>query len=156
MPSKKDYAAEANRLAKAIDIAIEAFRQYPIEGWDSATVNHAVSVYSAWKYSALNQGPGYRKMASLNQTVQDVLTLFQEGTGQAVDHFWKRIAAEKLGCERIDRLRKVLNRGKIKGRLEYDHVTDSFIAAQPEGRITAEEAGRLAEIIGDFEKHNRS
>lgn len=156
MSSKKDYATEANRLARAIDIAIESFRQYPIEGWDIATVEHVVNVYSGWKYSALNPTPEYRKMISLNHIVQDALTVFQEGKGQAVDYFWKRIAAEELGYERVDRLRKVLDRGKIKGRSEYDQITDSFIAAQQEGRITEEEAGRLMEMIGDFEKRNRS
>jgi hypothetical protein len=156
MPSRKDYVTEANRLAKAVDIAIEAFRQYPFEGWDSATVDHVVNVYSKLKYLALNPAPEYRKVASLNYIIQDVLTIFQEGTGQAVDYFWKRIAAEELGYERVDRLRKVLDRGRIKGRAEYDQVTDSFIAAQQQGRITAEEASRLAEMIGDFEKRNRS
>lgn len=115
-----------------------------------------MNVYSEWKYSALNPAPEYRKVASLNLRVQGALTIFQEGAGQAVDHFWKRIAAEKLGYKRVDELRKVLDRGRIKGRAEYDQVTDSFIAAQQEGRITAEEADRLAEMIGDFEKHNRS
>lgn len=115
-----------------------------------------MNVYSEWKYSALNPAPEYRKVASLNLRVQGALTIFQEGTGQAVDHFWKRIAAEELGYERVDGLRKVLDRGRIKGRAEYDQVTDSFIAAQQEGRITEEEADRLAEMIGDFEKHNRS
>jgi hypothetical protein len=155
MPSRKDYVTEANRLAKAIDIAIESFRQYPLEGWSSASVEHVVNVYSEWKYSALNPAPEYRKVASLNLRIQGALTIFQEGTGQAVDYFWKRIAAEELSYERVDRLRKVLDRGKIKGHLEYEQVTDSFIAAQQEGRITAEEASGLAEMIGDFEKRNR-
>lgn len=155
MPAKKDYATEANRLAKAIGIAIESFRQYPFEGWDNAIVDHVVNVYSEFKHLALNPAPEYRKTVSLNYIIQDVLTIFQEGTGQAVDYFWKRIAAEELGYERVDRLRKVLDRGRIKGRTEYDQVTDSFIAAQQEGRITEEEADRLAGMIGDFEKRNK-
>jgi hypothetical protein len=155
MPLKKEYATEANRLAKAIDIAIEAFRRYPLEGWDDKQIEHVVNVYAEWKYSALNPAPEYRKIVSLNYRIQDALTFFQEGTGQATDYFWKRIAAEELGYERVDGLRKVLSRGKIKGRIEYDQVTDSFIAAQQEGRITEEEAGRLAGMIGDFEKRNK-
>jgi hypothetical protein len=112
-------------------------------------------MYAEWKYSALNPAPEYRKIVSLNYRTQDALTFFQEGTGQAVDYFWKRIAAEELGYERVNRLRKVLDRGRIKGRMEYDQVTDSFIAAQQEGRITEEEAGKLAGMLGDFEERNK-
>jgi hypothetical protein len=109
MPAKKEYATEANRLARAIDIAIESFRIYPLEGWSNKQIEHIVKVYSEWKYSALNPALEYKKIASLNYRVQEVLTIFQEGTGQAVDYFWKRIAAEELGYERVDRLRKVLD-----------------------------------------------
>lgn len=155
MPSKKDYTIEAGRLAKAIDIAIESFEQYPPDEWESSHIRHIVKVYSEWKYSALNPTPEYKKITSLNYMVQDALTFFQEGTGKAVDYFWKRVAEEELGYERVDRLRKVLDRGRIRGRLEYDQVTDTFIAAKQEGRITEGEASRLGEMIGEFEKRKR-
>jgi hypothetical protein len=155
MPSKKDYTIEAGRLAKAIDIAIESFEQYPPDGWDSSHIRHMVTVYSEWKQAALTPPPEYKKITSLNYIVQDVLTFFQEGAGNAVAYFWKRVAEEELGYERVDRLRKILDRGKLRGRSEYDQVTDTFIAAQQEGRITEEEARKLGEMIGEFEKRKR-
>jgi hypothetical protein len=155
MPSKKDYATEAKRLARAIELAINSFEKYPPEGWDKSQLLHTVQVYSAWKEDALHPAPQYKKLASLQYTVEAVLTFFQEATGKVVEDFWEQVAKEGLGYERVDRLRKALNRGKIRGRLEYDQVTDTFIAAKQEGRITEEEASRLGGMIGEFEKRKR-
>ena len=82
-------------------------------------------------------------------------TVFQEGTGEAVELFWRQVAEEELEYVREDKLRKVIDRGRIKGRLEFDYVTDTFIAARQEGRITEAEADQLSGMLGDFENRKR-
>jgi hypothetical protein len=155
MTPKRDYTTEAAKLAKAVDIAIEAFKKYPPKGMDESHVLHLVKVYSEWRYNALNPAPEYKKLSSLKYSIENVFTIFQERTGEAVEFFWRQIAKEELGYVREDKLRKVLDRGRIKGRLEFDYVTDAFIAAKQEGRVTEAEADLLSNMLGDFENRKR-
>jgi len=80
-----------------------------------------------------------------------VFTYFQEAAGDAVEYFWRQLAQENLGYVREDKLRKILAREKIRGRIEYELVIDSLVAAQQGGRITEQEAKQLNEMIGKFE-----
>lgn len=91
----------------------------------------------------------------MKYTIENVFTLFQEGVGEAVEFFWKQVGKEELGYVREDKLRKVIERGKIKGRLEFDYVTDTVIVAKQEGRITEAEASQLVSMLGDFESRKR-
>ncbi|RNI23119.1 hypothetical protein [Rufibacter latericius] len=148
---KRDYNSEAEKVARAIDIAIESFSKYPPTGFNEAHVNQFIKVYSENKESALNPLPQYRKLASLKYIVNDILIFFQESKGEAVEVFWKKVNQENLGYKREDKLRKILDRGKIRGRIEYELAVDSIVAAEQEGRITKEEASLLGELIGAFE-----
>ena len=152
---KPDYDIEANRLAKAVDIAIESFSLYPPKNFTKENLNHFINVYSGWKNSILNPEPKFRKITSLKYHIQDVFTYFQEGSGDAVEHFWKELAVQNLGYVREDKLRKIINRGIIKGRIEYDLVTDSIVSAQQVGRITEQEANQLSEMLGQFETKSK-
>lgn len=155
MPIKKDYHSESIRLAKAIDIAIDAFEKFPPEGFTRDNTEHITKVYTDWKFSVLNPEPQFKKIASLNHYVQEAFTFFQESTGATVDYFWQQIKENNLGYIRQDKLRKILDRGKIKGRIEYDYVTDLIVAAQQEGRTTKEETHQLGQMLEDFEKDKK-
>ena len=48
-------------------------------------------------------------------------------------------------------MKKILNRGKIKGRIEFNYVIDMFVVAQQNGMITKAEAERLNEMLEEFE-----
>ena len=148
---KKDYILEAEKVARAIDIAIESFSKYPPIGFNEAQVNQFINVYKDYKESALNPLPQYKKLASLKYIVNDILTIFQETKGEAVEVFWKKVNEENLGYKREDKLRKILDRGKLRGRIEYELAVDSIVAAEQEGRITKEEACLLGKLIGEFE-----
>lgn len=152
---RQDYETEAIKLAKAVDIAIDSFTKYPPKDFTKENVDHFVNVYSEWKDSILNPEPKFRKIASLKYHIQDVFTYFQEGGGEAVEHFWRQLAKENLGYVREDKLRKIIDRGKIKGRIEYELVIDSLVVAEQDGRITTQEAKQLSEMIGEFETRGK-
>ncbi len=148
---KKEYTIEAEKVAKAIDIAIESLINHPPIGFKESDVSQFVKVYKEYKEDALNPLPQFRKLASLKYIINDILTFFQETQGEAVESFWKRVNEEDLGFKREDKLRKILDRGKIRGQIEYDLAVDLIVAAEQEGRITKEDANRLSEMIGKYE-----
>lgn len=147
----QNYDTEALKLAKAIDIAIYCFRKHPPEEFTKEHIDHFVNVYSEWKDRILNPEPEFRKMASLKYDIQNVFTVYQEGSGEAVEHFWQQIANENLGYIREDKLRKIVNRGKIRGRSEYDLVVDSIVSAEQENRISKDEALQLDRMLDEYE-----
>ena len=150
MTPKKDYTTESIRLAKAADIAIDAFEKYSPSDWPRDQITHIITCYSEWKEHALNPEPQFRKLASLKYTHENIFTFFQEGNGKIVDYFWENIKRENLGFVREDRLFKILKRGKIRGRIEYDYVTDLIVAAEQEGRTTKDESTQLGQMIEDY------
>lgn len=152
---KKDYQTESIKLAKAIDIAIDAYSKYPPKDFQRKDCDHVISVYYEWKNDVLNPEPQYRKIASLKYHIEAVFTYFQEASGQTVEYFWKQISNENLDFKREDKLRKIINRGKIKNHIEYDLVIDSFVAAEQEGRISSDESVKLSEMIGEFENRKK-
>ena len=151
MTKRKDYDAEANKIARAIDIAIESIVTYPPLGFKETHIKHFLEVYRGWKVLALNPQPEFRKISSLKYLINNVMTFFQESSGDAVELFWKNIESEKLEIVREDKLRKILDRGKIRGRIEYEIAVDSIVAAEQIGRITREQASKLSELIGNYE-----
>ena len=150
MKPRKKYADEVVKIISAIDIAIEAFEKFDVKDKDVF-----IRVYKDYKEKRLNAEAQYRNMASLNYTIADILTWFQEGTGDDVEYFWKQVEKQNLGYIREDKLAKILNRGKILGRIEYEYVTDVIVAAEQENRITENQAVQLKIMVGDFEIRRR-
>lgn len=155
MKKRKTYEEEAKKLAKAIDIAIEAIRKYCPSEFDKSHQEHFISCYSDWKTEYLNPEPQFKTLGSLKYSIQDVFTYFQEGTGLTVEYFWKRIKEERLDYKRENKLEKILSRGKIKGRIEYEYVTDMIVAAEQVGMTTRAETEKLSKMLGEFESKMR-
>ena len=155
MTEKKDYQSESIRLSKVIDIAVSAFKKHRPKDFTKDNVDHCINVYEGFKNNALNPEPKFKKLASLKYIEQDTFTFFKEGNGETVEYFWQQIAKENLGYIREDKLRKIIERGKIKGRIEYELVIDSIVAAEQEERITKQEAKQLSEMIGEFESRGK-
>ena len=122
MKKKRTYQDEALKLAQAIDIAIEAFKVECPKEFEKSHQEHFISCYTDWKEKCLNPEPQFKNLTSLKYSINDVFTYFQEGTGKTVEYFWKRIKEEGLEYERENKLEKILKRGIIKGRIEYDYV----------------------------------
>jgi hypothetical protein len=152
---KRDYETEALKLAKAIDVAIDAFGKYPPKDYTQVHLEHFVNVYLDIKDSVLHPDPKYKTIASLKHKIQDIFTYFQEGSGATVEYFWKELAKENLDYVRENKLQKILDRGKIRGRIEYEYVIDMLVVAQQEGLILNEEVDRLNYMIGQFEKRKK-
>ena len=155
MKPKRDYQTEAKRLSKAIDIAIDAFQKNPSKGMSEHQIENLVKFYSECKENALNPKPEYRSLASLKYIIQDVFTFFNEASGSAVEYFWTKIEEEQLGYERTDHLAKIFDRGKIKGRTEYEFAVDIIVPYEQEGKINREQASDLGRMIGEYENKNK-
>ena len=153
---RKDYDTEAMKLVKAVNTAIESFQKFPPSDLTNENVNQVISVYSEWRHSILNPEPAFKKIASLNHYVQQVFTYFNEGNGETVEYFWKQLKVEQLGYPREDQLRKAINRGKIKHRMEYDLVVDNLVIAEQEQRISQHEAEQLNEMLGAFRLRSKT
>ena len=93
---KQNYEVEANKLAHAIDIAIETFRQFPPQNLEKHHIDHFINVYQEWKEMTLHPEPKFKTVTSLKYKIHDVFTYFQEAEGETVEQFWKRISLEKL------------------------------------------------------------
>lgn len=152
MPRTRAFEIESQRLAKAIDIAVEAFKKVCPENFTPENQDHIIKTYLGWKDSCLNPERKIKNLASLKYDIESVFTYFQEGTGPTVEYFWKKIAESELNYTRENRLKKILDRGKIKGRIEFEYVIDMFVVAQQNGMITREEAVQLNIMIEKFEK----
>ncbi len=152
---KANYDIEAIKLSKAIDIAIDAYSKFPPKDFTQANIDHIVNLHHEWKDSVLNPEPQFKKNASLKYQIENVFTFFQEGTGEAVEYFWRQLSKENLGYVRVDRLRKIIDRGKIIGRIEYEFATDQIVVAEQCGRIIKEESIKLSNMINAYESSKK-
>ncbi|GIJ51371.1 hypothetical protein Val02_82570 [Virgisporangium aliadipatigenens] len=91
-------------------------------------------------------------VAGLRHLESAFFTYGNEAAGPHVDRFWELVTAESLPFERKNVLGDVLRRGRINDAGEYEVVVDLLVVAEQEGRITAEEAARLSNYIGRYER----
>ncbi len=144
------YLLEATKIGVAIDIAIKSLEKYPNKEWDKETLTHIIKTYSEWKNDALNPETKYRNLTSLKYVKDNVLTLFQESSGDAVEYFWTQIKKENLDFIRENKMEKILKRGKIKNEIELNFIIDVMIPYQQEGMVTQEEMININEMIKKF------
>ncbi len=156
MTLTKTYETESQKLAKAIDIAVDAFTHVCPKNFTKENQDHFIKTYLKWKESCLNPEAKYRNLQSLKYDINNVFTYFQEGTGPTVEYFWGKIAEAGLYYNRENRIKKILDRGKIRGRVEFECVVDMFVVAQQNGMITKDEALRLSDILKNYELKNKN
>jgi hypothetical protein len=181
-PSTK-YLARARALAEAIDITIqlrlpnsaalrtglEAFsidRLFKeIEAHHAITMKrqpteeeetrYLLSNYLWTKKSALEPEPPFANLRSLAYAEEAIFTEWNENVGPDVERFWQLIAERELPFERRDIIREILNRGRIRNDIEYQAVTDAMVISEQIGRISADEAQKLSDMLAAFEKRAR-
>ena len=151
MPSQK-YIKQSTNLIKAIDIAIEVFKNFPPNGFNEQHLKIVLQNKESDKKSLLNPKPKYANLTSLKYTIQDVFTYFNEGAGETVNEFWKRIKESNLPYERENKLEKILSKRKIKNRQEYDYVIDTMVPFKQEGIISDSDFELLNQLVGEFER----
>ena len=147
----KMYEQKAGDLSKAIDIAIEAFEKIKPDDWDDVHVQHVVSTYLQFKSEVLFPDPKYKNLKSLSYHEEAVFTYFQESSGKTVEYFWQKLHPENLPFKRINKLKKILTRKKIKNDIEYDFVIDILVPYQQQGLINTQEVEILNVLICEFE-----
>lgn len=152
MPKTRTYESESKKLVKAIDIAVEAFTVECPKIFSKEHQEQFISTYLQRKESILNPQPKFKTLTSLKYEIENVFTYFQEGAGPTVEYFWNKINEQKLDYKRENKLKKILERGKIRGRIEFEYVIDMFVVAQQNGMITRDEALSLSNMIEKFEK----
>lgn len=150
--TKRNYKEEAHNLAEAAKIAIEVIKNYPPPMWGNESVTHVVNCYLMNIENALNPEPKYANLRSLKYVHEEIFTPFQEGHGKYVDVFWQKIKENNLPYERINRLEKILKRGKINNRTEFDYVIDTMIPFYQEGVISELELTELKKYVSAFEQ----
>jgi hypothetical protein len=94
-------------------------------------------------------------LAQLRYLENDLLTYWNEGPDSETRAFWEQVRAAGLPYQRVDHLAKILARGRIASRTEYEFVTDAIVVAEQDGRLTHEDAVRLAQMIGAYERRGR-
>jgi leucyl aminopeptidase (aminopeptidase T) len=149
--SKIDYKAQAERLVRIIDIAIECFKNSPPEEFEESHIKRFVDVMTNDKNKVINPEPRFRNIQSLKQLENDTLIFFQETTGKTVDSFWKEISNNNIEIKRVNRLKKVLKRGKINSRVEYDTVIDLYTPYIQSNMLSKLEIEQITDMIDEYE-----
>ena len=153
---KTTYTKQAENLAKAIDIAIDALQNHSFRTFTPDQVKTIMDSYISDKELALNPEPGFANVKSLRFLVDSLLTYFQESSGEDVEYFWQEIERQGLPYKRINRLDTILERGKIRNEMEYDYVTDGLVIFQQRGLIDQSQQQKLSEMIAEFESSTSS
>jgi uncharacterized pyridoxamine 5'-phosphate oxidase family protein len=81
--------------------------------------------------------------------------IYQEDSGEPVEMFWRLIKEQGIPLKRVNKMAKILKRGRIKDQEEYDFVTDVIVPYKQEGMITEEQEIQLNEMLGKFEMKNK-
>lgn len=156
MSKNKTYESESQKLAKTIDIAVDVFTHVCPKNFTKENQDHFIKTYLGWKESCLNPESKYQNLSSLKYDIDNVFTYFQESSGPTVEYFWNRLAEEGLVYTRENKIKKILDRGKIRGRVEFAYVVDMFVVAQQNGMITKDEVLRLRDILKNYELKNKT
>lgn len=146
------YIQQAESLANAIEIAIDAFKKFPSENWNMDHVWRLIDTYSSWEKTVLNSGPRYKSVESLSYTSNRVFSFFQETSGDIVNYFWQKIKENNLPFDRENKLDKILKRQKIKDQAEYDFITGTMVPFQLDGIIGDEEVMMLGRLMLAYEQ----
>lgn len=144
------YEEQADKLAKAVDIAEQVIKESADFNADLA--KPMLDFGTQIKHMALNPEPQFKKLVSLKYLESDFFTFWNESKGTDVDKFWDRVFQSKLGYVRKDAIQDVLKRKKIKNIHEFDFIIDNIVVYEQTGRLNHEQVIELNKYIGDFEK----
>ncbi|TAJ13471.1 hypothetical protein DMA11_08635 [Marinilabiliaceae bacterium JC017] len=131
------YQERAERLSKAVDIAVKIIQESDSHGDDFKTP--MVNFCNQVKQMALNPEPQFRKVASIKYLENDFLIYWNESADKEVDKFWIELHKNGIDYEKKDTIQAVLKRGRIKNIHEFDNIIDNIVVAEQIGRITKEQ-----------------
>ncbi|WP_324026862.1 hypothetical protein QSV08_04205 [Maribacter sp. BPC-D8] len=155
MSKQRSYEDESKKLVIAIDLAIEAYINVTPKEWKKNNMDHVVSLHKEWKNDVINPKPQFKNLASLKYHTQDVFTYFQDGSGETVEYFWRKLEESELDYKRENKLKKIIESGKIKGRIEYDYVTDIIAVAEQVGLTSNKETIELSKMLEEYQSKKK-
>jgi hypothetical protein len=122
---------------------------------DIATQKYFIAAYDKFKEEALAPEARYKNLGSLDSLKNEVFIFFQEGKGDTVEYFWKRIEEEKLELKRANKLNRILKRKKIINQEEYDFITDTVVPMKQLGAVSEEEFVDLTNMLNRYQFRQR-
>lgn len=102
-----------------------------------------------------NAKPNAQTLPTLRYIESAVIQAFNEESGPDTEKFWRRISEAGLDFRRRDVVRDILERDRIKDRIEYDIVVDTADTLADMGKVTPAEAKRLQQLVARFERDER-
>jgi hypothetical protein len=149
------YLTRARAFAEAVEVGIAAYAASPPPDEDG--LSHLPSAAYARETrklarKALDPEPPFANVASLAYLEAAFFTFWNESTGSHVQRFWIEIAKRELPFARKDVIGAVLRRGRIRTRIEYEHVVDGMVILRQQRKISAAEERRLSEMIGEYKR----
>lgn len=149
--NNSEYNIQAKEVAGIIDIAISTFKKYPPEEFSPSHTDQFINTYLDFKNKALNPEPRFQNLKSLKQIKNDALIYFQEGSGKAVNEFWKELTLKNIPFKRVNSLEKIMKRGKIKNQMEYDKVIDTYNSYIETNTLSKDDIDKINALIAGFE-----
>lgn len=147
------YRDRLQRLLRTLEISKEIFSSTDLTSTDEK--KFYLIFIEQTKELLLNPEPQHKNSKSLEFVENDILTYWNEGTGSHIEIFWERLNKESIGFKRVDIIKEVLKRRKIKNIHEYDHIIDSVVVAQQTGRMSNAEAEKMYSYIQEFESRQK-
>jgi hypothetical protein len=149
--SKDKLITEVNDVNTIIDIAIETIQKFPPKELNASQVDTVIQGYKIFK-KVIKDNASRLKYGEIKQIKHDALIYFQEGSGIAVNNFWKEIKSKNIKIERVNLLDKILKKNKISNLVEYDYVIDTIVPLQQENLINEEQVLQLTQMLEKFKK----
>jgi len=146
------YTERAVKLLAIIDIGISAIERFPPPGFDDNQVKIFTDSYRLYRSKIENPEKTFMTIKSLKISEDRVLIYFMEAHGEAVDYFWNEVKAQNVGFNRINKLRKVLKKKRLKSEIDYNFIIDVIGPYQEEGLINGDEIQKLNNLLVEFEK----
>lgn len=103
-------------------------------------------------YAELRDLAGEHPTAAAARSLErDFLVEWNEGVGPEVEAFWRKVGEANIDLQRRrDIVAETLARGRVANMEEYCAIEDAFEALQTCGKVSAEQADRLNEMLDAF------
>jgi hypothetical protein len=143
------FLARADSFLAAIEIALPLQVAREKGHHLRQTLNHLVQLV---EFIGSGMAHTLRELGYLEDSF---LTYWNEGPDSETHAFWEQVRVQGLPYQRVGHLGKILARGRIASRTEYEFAVDSVVIAEQDGRLTPADATLLAQLIEAYETRRR-
>lgn len=149
MKKRKTYVQEAEKLAKAIDIAIDSYKQCPPNCFTEEELDYFITGLNGWKESCLDPDSSSKTLGALKIYKNMVFEFFQKNKGKTVEYFWNNLEKNGIDYNRSKKplIKQILENKSIKDNIEYEFLVDTISTAEEEYELTYEEISELEHIL---------